>query len=243
MTRPTGDGRCPRPSTDGPILEIKNLSISFFTRLREIPAVMDFSCTVHAGRGDGAGRRVRLRQVDRGAGGDARSRQERPHRRRLDQVQGPRPDHTCPTRSCARSAAREIAMIYQEPMASPEPGDEDRRAADGSADDPRGHVGGRGRGAGAADGRRRQAARPRAHPRRLSAPAVRRPAAAHRHRHGADVETRAADPRRADHRARRDGRGRDRRSGQGSRRQIRHLDAVHLAQPRAGARRLRPASA
>ena len=31
---------------DGPILEIDQLSISFFTRLREIPAVMDFSCTV-----------------------------------------------------------------------------------------------------------------------------------------------------------------------------------------------------
>ena len=29
---------------DGPILEISNLSISFFTRLTEIPAVMDFSC-------------------------------------------------------------------------------------------------------------------------------------------------------------------------------------------------------
>jgi RNA polymerase sigma factor (sigma-70 family) len=32
-----------------PILEIENLSISFFTRLREIPAVMDFSCKVMAG--------------------------------------------------------------------------------------------------------------------------------------------------------------------------------------------------
>ena len=31
---------------NGPILEINNLSISFFTRLREIPAVMDFSCVV-----------------------------------------------------------------------------------------------------------------------------------------------------------------------------------------------------
>jgi peptide/nickel transport system ATP-binding protein len=38
---------------DGPILEIENLSISFFTRLREIPAVMDFSCKVHAGRSNG----------------------------------------------------------------------------------------------------------------------------------------------------------------------------------------------
>lgn len=36
-----------------PILEIENLSISFFTRLREIPAVMDFSCTVMAGEAMG----------------------------------------------------------------------------------------------------------------------------------------------------------------------------------------------
>ena len=34
-----------KPDYDGPILEIDNLSISFFTRLREIPAVMDFSVT------------------------------------------------------------------------------------------------------------------------------------------------------------------------------------------------------
>ncbi|MEM0947634.1 MAG: ABC transporter ATP-binding protein [Pseudomonadota bacterium] len=38
---------------DGPILEIDNLSISFFTRLREIPAVMDFSCTVQPGEAMG----------------------------------------------------------------------------------------------------------------------------------------------------------------------------------------------
>ncbi len=38
---------------DGPILEIENLSISFFTRLREIPAVMDFSCTVMPGEAMG----------------------------------------------------------------------------------------------------------------------------------------------------------------------------------------------
>ena len=36
-----------------PILEISNLSISFFTRLREIPAVMDFSCSVMAGEAMG----------------------------------------------------------------------------------------------------------------------------------------------------------------------------------------------
>ncbi|MFA5539650.1 MAG: ATP-binding cassette domain-containing protein, partial [Gemmobacter sp.] len=36
-----------------PILEIDNLSISFFTRLYEIPAVMDFSCTVMPGEAMG----------------------------------------------------------------------------------------------------------------------------------------------------------------------------------------------
>ncbi|MYA89112.1 MAG: ATP-binding cassette domain-containing protein, partial [Boseongicola sp. SB0662_bin_57] len=42
-----------KPDHDGPILEIENLSISFFTRLREIPAVMDFSCTVEPGEAMG----------------------------------------------------------------------------------------------------------------------------------------------------------------------------------------------
>ena len=38
---------------DGPILEINSLSISFFTRLREIPAVMDFSVAVQPGEAVG----------------------------------------------------------------------------------------------------------------------------------------------------------------------------------------------
>ena len=37
----------------GPILEIENLSISFFARAFEIPAVMDFSCTVMPGEAMG----------------------------------------------------------------------------------------------------------------------------------------------------------------------------------------------
>ena len=41
------------PDYDGPILEIDRLSISFFTRLREIPAVMDFSVTVQPGEAVG----------------------------------------------------------------------------------------------------------------------------------------------------------------------------------------------
>ena len=38
---------------DGPILEIDKFSVSFFTRLREIPAVMDFSVTVQPGEAVG----------------------------------------------------------------------------------------------------------------------------------------------------------------------------------------------
>lgn len=38
---------------DGPILEIENLHISFFTQAGEIPAVMDFSCTVEQGEAVG----------------------------------------------------------------------------------------------------------------------------------------------------------------------------------------------
>lgn len=36
-----------------PILEIENLSISFFTKRGEIPAVMDFSCSVMPGEAMG----------------------------------------------------------------------------------------------------------------------------------------------------------------------------------------------
>ena len=38
---------------DGPILECKNLSISYFTRAGEIPAVIDFNLTLHQGQSAG----------------------------------------------------------------------------------------------------------------------------------------------------------------------------------------------
>ena len=73
---------------DGPILEIDKLSISFFTRLREIPAVMDFSVAVQPGEAVGLVGEIRLRQIHRGAGRDAGSGQERTRGWWLDQVQG-----------------------------------------------------------------------------------------------------------------------------------------------------------
>ncbi|MBE7185780.1 MAG: ABC transporter ATP-binding protein [Methylobacterium mesophilicum] len=103
-----------------PILEIENLSISFFTRKGEIPAVMDFSCTVMPGEAMGivgesgcgkstvslgvmrdlsnigkiVGGRIKFQGRDMGDMSDEELRQVR---------------------------GNKIAMIYQEPMASLNP--------------------------------------------------------------------------------------------------------------------------
>jgi peptide/nickel transport system ATP-binding protein len=45
----TGNGSSKRGNYDGPILECKNLSISYFTRAGEIPAVVDFNLTLNQG--------------------------------------------------------------------------------------------------------------------------------------------------------------------------------------------------
>ncbi len=105
---------------DGPILEIDRLSISFFTRLREIPAVMDFSVSVMPGEAVGlvgesgcgkstvalgvmrdlgkngriVGGTIRFKGRDMGEMSEAELRDLR---------------------------GNEIAMIYQEPMASLNP--------------------------------------------------------------------------------------------------------------------------
>ena len=120
-----------------PLLAIENLSISFFTRAGEIPAVMNFSATVAPGQALGLVGESRLRQVDRGA-----------------------------RRSCATSASngrivggsirfkgRDLVTMpdagaAQDPRlgdrddlpgadGEPQPGDEGRPPTHGSADDPR----------------------------------------------------------------------------------------------------------
>jgi peptide/nickel transport system ATP-binding protein len=107
-------------TTATPLLEIENLSISFFTRAGEIPAVMDFSCTIMPGEAmglageSGCGKSTvalgvmgYLGQIGRITKGAIRFK----------------------GRDMARMSARElrslrgseIAMIYQEPMASLNP--------------------------------------------------------------------------------------------------------------------------
>jgi len=105
---------------DGPILEIDKLSISFFTRSREIPAVMEFSCVVKPGEAlglvgeSGCGKSTVALGVMQDLGVNGRivggsikfkgRELNRMSQSELGQIRG-----------------SEIAMIYQEPMASLNP--------------------------------------------------------------------------------------------------------------------------
>jgi len=105
---------------EGPILEIENLSISFFTRLREIPAVMDFSCTVQPGEAmglvgeSGCGKSTVALGVmqDLGVNGKVVGGTIKFKGRDLNKMT---PEELRDIRG------NEIAMIYQEPMASLNP--------------------------------------------------------------------------------------------------------------------------
>jgi peptide/nickel transport system ATP-binding protein len=105
---------------DGPILEITNLSISFFTRLFEIPAVMDFSCTVMPGEAmglvgeSGCGKSTVALGVmqDLGVNGKCVAGSIKFKGRELT---------TMSEEELRDLRGSEIAMIYQEPMASLNP--------------------------------------------------------------------------------------------------------------------------
>ncbi|MDC0860300.1 ABC transporter ATP-binding protein [Planktomarina temperata] len=105
---------------NGPILEIDQLSISFFTRLSEIPAVMDFSCTIQPGEAmglvgeSGCGKSTVALGVMQDLGVNGRI------------VGGSIKFKGRDLNLMADEALRdirgsEIAMIYQEPMASLNP--------------------------------------------------------------------------------------------------------------------------
>ncbi|MBL4917435.1 ABC transporter ATP-binding protein [Szabonella alba] len=103
-----------------PILEIENLSISFFTRLREIPAVMDFSCTVMPGEAmglvgeSGCGKSTVALGVMRDLGKNGRITGGSIRFKGRDLT-------TMSEEDLRHLRGSEIAMIYQEPMASLNP--------------------------------------------------------------------------------------------------------------------------
>ncbi|ODT07052.1 MAG: peptide ABC transporter ATP-binding protein [Mesorhizobium sp. SCN 65-20] len=108
------------PTGQEPILEIENLSISFFTRAGEIPAVMDFSCTVMPGEAmgivgeSGCGKSTvslgimrDLSNIGKIVGGRIKFQGKDMGDMSDDELRAIR--------------GNEIAMIYQEPMASLNP--------------------------------------------------------------------------------------------------------------------------
>ncbi len=105
---------------EGPILEIDKLSISFFTRLREIPAVMDFSVSVKPGEAvglvgeSGCGKSTVALGVmqDLGKNGKVVGGSIKFKGRDLG---------TMSNAELRDIRGSEIAMIYQEPMASLNP--------------------------------------------------------------------------------------------------------------------------
>ena len=110
----------PKTDYDGPILEIDNLSISFFTRLREIPAVMDFSVKVQPGEAvglvgeSGCGKSTVALGVmqDLGRNGRVVGGSIKFKGRDLSEMSA---------EELRDIRGSEIAMIYQEPMASLNP--------------------------------------------------------------------------------------------------------------------------
>ncbi len=105
---------------DGPILEIENLSISFFTRLREIPAVMDFSVTVQPGEAvglvgeSGCGKSTVALGIMKDMGRNGRIVGGSIKFKGRDMAQ-------MSDEELRDIRGNEIAMIYQEPMASLNP--------------------------------------------------------------------------------------------------------------------------
>ncbi|WP_300018881.1 ABC transporter ATP-binding protein [uncultured Roseobacter sp.] len=110
----------PKTDYEGPILEIDKLSISFFTRLREIPAVMDFSVHVRPGEAvglvgeSGCGKSTVALGVmqDLGKNGRVVGGSIKFKGRDLAEMSA---------EELRDIRGSEIAMIYQEPMASLNP--------------------------------------------------------------------------------------------------------------------------
>ena len=106
--------------SDKPILDIENLSISFFTRAGEIPAVMNFSARVMPGQAlglvgeSGCGKSTVALGVMRDLGKNGRIVGGSIRFKGRDIV-------TMPDAELRQLRGSEIAMIYQEPMASLNP--------------------------------------------------------------------------------------------------------------------------
>ena len=222
-----------------PIIDIENLSISFFTRRGEIPAVMDFSCKVMPGEAMGI-------VGESGCGKSTVSLGIMRDLSNVGKIVGGRikfkgKDMGELTEEELRSIrGNEIAMIYQEPMASLNPA---MKIGQQLMEVPILH-----------DKVSKEEAYKRALEtvRAVRLPDPERMMKSYPHQLSGGQQQRIviamallSKPalllaRRADDGARRDGRGRHRPAREGARQGIRHVDDLRVAQSRADPRDLRP---
>jgi len=107
-------------TTSGPLLEIRNLSVSYFTRAGEVPAVRDFSLTLHPGEGiglvgeSGCGKSTVAMAIMQYLGGNGRIVAGEILFKGRDLV-------GLDAGGLRRLRGGEIAMVYQEPMAALNP--------------------------------------------------------------------------------------------------------------------------
>ena len=106
--------------TQEAILEINNLSVSFMTRLTDVPAVMDFSMSIHKGDAmglvgeSGCGKSTVALAIMQYLGGNGKIVGGTIKYRGRDMA-------TMSEKELEKLRGSEIAMIYQEPMASLNP--------------------------------------------------------------------------------------------------------------------------
>ena len=217
------------------LLRIEDLGISFAIIGGPIHAVRKREPARAARQGDGAGRRIRLRQVGDQPGGDGHpaARRRKSRGRILFTDPADRRD-----RSTSCSLPRDgpeiralrgsrIGKIFQEPMTSLSPLHTIGNQISEVLQDPRRHVDhGGAPGAHRGDARARRLPGPAPRLRHVSVRAVGRAAPARHDRHGADLPAGAADRRRADDGARRDDPGADPAAAARAADQAQHGDAA-----------------
>ena len=187
----------PAGSRTPPLLEIRDLNISYWTRAGEIPAVIDFSLSVERGESvglvgeSGCGKStvaLAIMQLH----GDQRLDQERQHQLQRDRSPLARPGRAAQP---ARLGDRDDLPGA---LRGPQPRPHHRLPAQGHPHVPRGGERTGGPGPGRDHPRRLPPSGSRAGPRFLSSPALGRPAAARGHRDGSPLQSFPAAARRAE---------------------------------------------